>query len=379
MKIQDIINRIKSHPGSRVSLFRLGWQLIPYYFSRSGYSFSPLTIYIAVNSVCNMRCKMCDFGQQIKESLFYKNLKTEETTAELSLEVLKKMVDDVKNFKPLISINAAEPLLYKNIKEISKYIVDSGLEMQITTNGYFLENFAEAFVEIGIQKIWISLDGPAEIHNQIRGVDDCFERATRGIRKIESIKREKGALYPEIHIAFTISNYNYHSLEAHLRNISDIDFKSMVFAHLNFITPKLAEKHNREAGKICQATAMSSAQIDIQEIDLTILHEQIQKLKKHKDKKIYFLPKLNYQELEIFYRQPEAFIKTTKCQVPWVAVQVLANGNLVPLSRCYNFDLGNINENSFLELWNGPKMKELRKNLQKYGSFPACSRCCGLF
>lgn len=373
-----ILERIKSHPGSHTSLFKIGRNLLPYYLSRSGFSFPPLTIYVAVDSICNMRCKMCDVGQKNRESLFYQNLKID-GKSEISLERFKKLVDEVSSFKPTISINAAEPLLYPHIREITKYIVDKGLDLQITSNGYLLENFAEDFVKIGLPRLWVSLDGPQEIHNKIRGVDDCWQKATRGLKKIEEVKRKLGKKLPELHTAFTISDYNYHSLLGHLESISDIGFKSFIFAHINFIPPELANVHNQKFEKICKATPMSSSVTDPGKVDLDVLYSQIKEVKSKYGNKAHFLPEMNRKELNTYYRKPEVFVKTKKCQVPWVAVQILANGNLIPLSRCYNMSLGNINESSFMETWNGKGMRKLRKSLQKHGSFPACSRCCGVF
>lgn len=368
MKIQKVIKRIKSHPGSRVSLPRLAWQIMPYYVCPRGLSFKPLTIYLGVNSVCNMRCKMCDFGQQKVGNLFYKNLKT----SELSFDRLKELIDEVKSFKPLIAINLAEPLLYKDIKPLCKYIIDAGLEVQITTNGYLLEHFAQDFVDMGVQRIWVSLDGPADTHNEIRGVDDCFQRATRGLRKIQELRKGK---HPRLFTAFTVSNYNYNQLTSFLKAIEDIDFESIVVAHMNFITPELARTHNEKYGNICRATVMSSEEVSPFKVDVDVLQKQLEGVKG----RVHFLPELNYKELVDFYYHPEIFIGTTKCQVSWVAVQILANGKLIPLSRCYDFELGNINDSSFSELWNGPSMRRLRKLLKKHGTFPACSRCCGIF
>jgi Fe-coproporphyrin III synthase len=368
MKISEIIKRVKSHPGSRVSLPRLAWQMMPYYLSRKGFSFKPLTIYLAVNSVCNMKCKMCDFGQQKVGNIFYNNLKT----SELSLAKLKELIDEVKHFNPLIAINAAEPLLYKDIRELCKYIVDSGLEVQITTNGYLLENFAQDFVNIGVQRIWVSLDGPADVHGVIRGVDDCFLKATAGLKRIQELKKGK---YPRLFTAFTVSDYNYSKISDFLESVKDIDFESIVVAHMNFITSEMARIHNEKYGSICKATVMSVEEVSPFKIDIDVLYKQLEAAKG----KVHFLPELNYNQLNDFYNHPEIFIGSARCQVPWVAVQVLASGNLIPLSRCYNFDLGNINEEKFLNLWNGPKMRNLRKLLKKQGTFPACSRCCGIF
>ncbi len=41
----------------------------------------------------------------------------------------------------------------------------------------------------------------------------------------------------------------------------------------------------------------------------------------------------------------------------------------------YYIPFGNINELPFMEIWNGEKMQEWRRDLRKQGRFPACTRC----
>ncbi len=48
------------------------------------------------------------------------------------------------------------------------------------------------------------------------------------------------------------------------------------------------------------------------------------------------------------------------------------------MTRCFQVSFGNIYEQSFKEIWNGPRYQEFRKNLITHGSYPACSRCCGI-
>ena len=47
------------HPelvGTRV---RARWNLMPYFVGDGSHAFNPSTVYVSVNSVCNMKCKMC--------------------------------------------------------------------------------------------------------------------------------------------------------------------------------------------------------------------------------------------------------------------------------------------------------------------------------
>ncbi len=59
-------------------------------------------------------------------------------------------------------------------------------------------------------------------------------------------------------------------------------------------------------------------------------------------------------------------------------MQVNTDGNVIPPQRCYPQIFGNLISDNFAEIWNGPKMREFRQDLQKYGRFLACTRCEGV-
>ena len=59
------------------------------------------------------------------------------------------------------------------------------------------------------------------------------------------------------------------------------------------------------------------------------------------------------------------------CEYPWLSLTVMADGNVVPCTQISNNELvlGNINENSLEEIWNGDKYQELRR-MHVSGKFP---------
>ena len=64
------------------------------------------------------------------------------------------------------------------------------------------------------------------------------------------------------------------------------------------------------------------------------------------------------------------------CEYPWTSSTVMAEGNVVPCTQISNNEivLGNVNENSLQEIWNGKKYQELRK-MHITGKFPKGHKC----
>lgn len=357
---------------------RLLLQGIPYFFSRSGYSLPPLSVFIHVNSRCNLKCKMCDGGQEDENSMFYKNLRGAESGI-MPIESFKIIIDKVKRFKPFIGIPAMEPLMYPHIIEAVEYIRSQGLRCSLATNGTFLEPMSESLVKAGLTKIVISLDGPPAVHDKIRGVPGTYEKAVNGIRKLDEIKRKLGRHEPNVYLNYVIQEDNYASIEEFaaglpMEALTQVDFRVMFYC-----TEELAKKHNQQYGdKYDATTACLAGGIKLDNVNTNVLHEQIQKVTAGYGGKCKFFFNHGREGLYKHYHEPEVFLDATRCVMQWYTMQINTDGNVIPPQRCYHNILGNILKQDFDEIWNGEKLRAFRKDLRKVGRFPACTRCEGV-
>ncbi len=366
------------HPGvgGQVGFMGLLRRAAPYFLSPGGYSGYPLTIYFSINSICNLKCKMCDVGNQNAEANFYKNLRLDGNRGQIAFEEFTALVDQVKHFKPMIGITSTEPLLYRDIVKCVDYVNQCGMEMLITTGGYLLPRYAEDFVRVGLKRLYVSIDGPPAIHNSIRGVKDTFERATEGIRTIARIKKETGAEFPKVFINYTISNHNYFCLEDFMESIADLELERVNFTLMNFVTQEMADEHNATFGADYAATVNClGGGTNPDEVDVDVLWSQLEGVKAKYGEKVEILPHINRKEMTTYFSEPSKFLNSNRCMVSYFIAQIIANGDVIPYTRCYNVSLGNVREQSFDEIWNGPKMRKFRRDLRKHGRLPACTRC----
>jgi MoaA/NifB/PqqE/SkfB family radical SAM enzyme len=340
----------------------------------------PATIYLAVNTRCGFSCKMCDVGMEQYDTQFYKimSLSKEQPRDRLSLERLKALVDEVKDFKPMIAATSTEPLLYKDIIPLCDHVVGNGLQMLVTTAGLQLEKCAEDLVRVGVQHLWVSIDGPPEIHNDIRGVKDSFQKSVAGILAVDEWKRRLGREFPKMGINYAFSNYNFHCLERFMDAVHALPVDHITFSHMNYVTAGMAETHNARFGHLYPTTVSSVSNADPTKVDVDVFWDQINRVKTRYPGRAVFGPDLDRKGLEDFYFHPEVFVHGDRCYVPWRAAEIIANGDCVVMTRCFHTSFGNINKQSFKDIWNGPSYQEFRKNLITHGTYPACSRCCGI-
>ena len=364
------------HPGiGNPSLFALVYRALPYLTSFTGYARPPMTVYININSECNLHCKMCDVGTMNEASNFYKNLRIDKKSHELSLERFCTLIDEVEHFRPLIAINGTEPLIYKPLVRAVTYARKKGLRVSVTTNGYNLPEQAEALAVAGLTRLNVSIDGPPLLHNDIRGRKDVFERATSGIVMFWEAARKQGYT-PEILINCTVTNLNYSRLLEFYDSISTLPVGRVNFVNMSFVTEEMAQDHNRKWSDKYPATVNClSGNVQPDLVNVELLYRQVEAVRKKGGKRVCFLPLLCEEQLKKYFYRPMEFMKGTPCMSSWFIVQIMADGEVIPYTRCYHIPLGNVNEQSFLEIWNGMNARAWRRDLRKNGRFPACSRC----
>ena len=350
-------------------------RLLAYYLCDyiHGYAPLPSDIYITISNKCNMNCKSCDVGQKQTGSPLYKSLISAE---ELPVEQWRSFIDDVSKFRPTIILDTAEPLLYKDICGLIGHIKDKGLRCVVTTNGFMLEKLAKGLIESGLDRINISIDGPEEIHDEIRGVKGAFERAVKGIKKLLEFDSRL-----QIGIHYTISNHNFFCLcdtiEVLKRNIA---WDSFMFIHASFVTQQMASRHNELYADVYPASCIDISGIDPEKVQITKLADEIKRIRKmYRRHKVCFHPDISLNDLHAYYQEPAKFINSDKCRAPWLNCNITANGDVLSSNRCQAEGFGNILTNRFSYIWNNEKFREYRHKLKKAKSFPICSRCSSIY
>jgi MoaA/NifB/PqqE/SkfB family radical SAM enzyme len=130
----------------------------------------PLALSWALTFRCNQRCKYCGI---------WKN-KCEELSTNAVLSILEQ-------FRKLgtrwVSFTGGEPLLRDDIGEIINQAKKSGMYVSISSNGRLIPDKIHQL--IGIDRVKLSLDGPEQINDQLRGFGSfsAVEKAIKVCKK----------------------------------------------------------------------------------------------------------------------------------------------------------------------------------------------------
>lgn len=128
--------------------------------------------YIYATMSCNLSCVHCYVPSS-------PNIKIKN---ELSTEEIFKIIDFAhkKNVRE-IRLTGGEPLIRKDIIDIINYATSKGLFVSIETNGLLIsEEFLQSLKDPLKVSFGVSLDGPKEIHEKIRG-KGTFDKTVNSI------------------------------------------------------------------------------------------------------------------------------------------------------------------------------------------------------
>jgi MoaA/NifB/PqqE/SkfB family radical SAM enzyme len=334
---------------------------------------------------------MCDVGLGDDGTVFWANL-IGDHPQNMTLEQLERILDQAEAFRPrpLIGLAFTEPFIHPRIVDFSRAITRRGFYCQITSNGTQLPRLAGDLVEAGVDEIVISIDGPPEVHDRIRGRAGTFAKLAEGVRRTHEARERLGSTKPRIRFSFTITDANHDRVLEFVQAAAPLDPWAINFSHLNFISAEMADAHNARYGGDLTVTRSNLGEIEPAEMPVETLWAELRRVKAYAREQgpgfpeLIFTPDAPDDEgaalLHTFYREHSTFVGGRACTDPWKLMMVKTDGTVIPAhGRCYNFPVGNLNDRPLAELWNGDRFVEFRRTLlDAGGTLPACARCCGV-
>lgn len=283
---------------------------------------------VIVTYRCNARCTMCNR---------YKC--PSKPDEELSIETIKKLPQMY-----FTNITGGEPFIREDLSEIVRELYKKSDRIVISTNGFFTDRIiklCEEFPNIGIR---ISIEGLEQTNNEIRGLNDGFNRGYSTLKKLVEMK------HPDVGFGMTVQDKNAKDLVAlyDLSNEMGMEFAT-------------ASLHNSfyfvEAKNIIHDRPMVAQEFE----------KLINKLLESKSPKKWFRAYFNHGLINYIYGQK----RLLPCDMAFDTFFIDPYGDVMPCNgtKCKEV-MGNLNEQSWDELWNSEKAEKVRNVVRK------CTRNC---
>ena len=340
--------------------------------------YGPEWLVLGVNNVCNLHCRMCDVGQNETTSNFARNL-LGASPLNMPMGLMERIVDQTATHFPAARLGFAftEPLIYPHLVEAVGLATARGLSSAVTTNGLTLKSSAGELAAAGLDDLFLSLDGPPAIHDEIRGREGSFDRAVAGIEVLLAAEPR-----PRISVFCVITAWNQGRLISFLEVLSHLPLHQVGFMHPNFTPEDVVRTHNSTYGSSYPATTSNLGPFDPAEMDLEALDDELETMTGRSwPFPVSFSPNVRgAAALDRFYNRPAELIGRS-CGDAFRALMIKSDGRVIPAhGRCYDVTVGNLHETSLPEIWNSAELGRFRKTLNRAGGLlPACSRCCSAF
>lgn len=340
----------------------------PYRLSGAGRAFPAWHYFFEITRRCNLRCRMCQYIDYLETTSG-----AEQRQGELSTDEWEDVIAQAGRFS-LITFTGGEPMIREDFLALLAYAALRARVHYITNATLLDEPIAAASVALaprrpggrGLNFVGVSLEGPAELHDQIRQQSGAFERSVRGIGLLRANRDAQKKICPMIHITTVIQRANVTALE-HMPGIA----ASLGADTLNLATE--TRMHDLPGLGEQPAEDMSADQIAWPRIAPDLLRDALEKTEAAaKEHGITLrLPRMPRAELLRYYSD-KVDLKRYTCRSPWNTLIISRTGDAYP---CWLVKVGNVREQPLRDLWNNERMRQFRKRCRKQ-LFPLCPGCC---
>ncbi len=272
---------------------------------------------------CNLRCSHCYLDT---------NALTNQSVSELSTQEGYKLIDQMSELNPnlLLILTGGEPLLRKDIYDLSSYASQKGMMVVLGTNGNMIDDdIAKKLKESGVTGIGISLDSVVpERHDKFRGIPGAWDDTLNGIEAC----RRQGI---EFQIQTTVTKENFNEIP----NIIEFSYNlgAKVF-NLFFL--------------VCTGKGQDLTDITPQQYDQAL--HQLYDIQKIYHGKMMVGAKCapHYRRIVYEHDSSSPLIRAYAggCPAGTHYCRITPEGNITPCPYMPNVS-GNVREKSFVEIW----------------------------
>lgn len=283
----------------------------------------PCSISAELTNQCNLLCPECASGSGMMTR----------PRGYMDKDLFRKLTDELRPY--LNNINLffqGEPMLHPGLPDFIK--LASGIKTTLSTNGHFLtEENSFKIVRSGLDKIIISLDGMDQTtYSEYRRSGD-FDRVISGIYNVKRAKAE---------------------------------FNSNLTVEIQFLVNRYNESQIDEARRFAGETGVKLRLKSMQVVDYADAEKWMPSSRKYR----------RYIRKDGEYRIKGSL--PGRCLRLWYNPVVTWDGLVVPccFDKNAEYVMGDLNRNSFREIWLGPEYSAFRNKVLKGRSETDICRNC---
>jgi len=342
----------------------------------------PIILTLLLTYNCNLKCSFC--GQNdIRRNA--KTLVESGFKMALDLDQIKHILDDA-HASGIRHVNlwGGEPLLHPQIFEIIREVKKRYMRCFMVTNGTKLEDFAEEIVQSKLDFLQVSIDAEGSAHDAVRNHKGLYDKIVRGIAKINEIKR----IFPIISSSTVVIPENVNNLSGIARRVIDDGFNASFFQLLMSYPPEVIQEYKDRLIEDYGFVESDFKVIDNFQGDSITYDgymegiEQSKQMKQEHGRLVTFPDiMLEPEDYDVYMQTRGAFPadKTKGCWSIDHKINVQPNGDVVLCPDFPDFTLGNVFEQSIMDIWNSENRLKFLEDFYGGKPLPICYKCCQMW
>lgn len=315
----------------------------------------PRNLTIETTSFCNLRCPMCPKTND--------SVNTAESRV-MPLDVFHRLVP-LFPFIESLELNGlwGEAFLHPDqylymLEKIKQHRVDV---YTISNGTRITDSLARRLVELDLNRLTISMDAATpETYARLRPpaqLDDVLA----GLENIQKWKRELGRTQPRVELAFLGMKSNIHELPDFVRLAHRVGAYGVILQALGevpLVEGESIAKNDKATGRR--------------------YFEEAQRIGRELQVAVTLLPPDQFDD----NRGDRNAVPTTSrlrklCRDPWNKAVISTTGDVLPCCAS-NGPMGNLLQQSFMEIWRGPAYRALRRQILTENPPEMCRYCTGM-
>lgn len=307
----------------------------------------PYMVAIQGNFSCNYRCVFCEWFSPVLKQV---NQKVCSSPVYMDMDVYCRLVKELSALgTKTILLGDLEPFMDHKLISKIEFAKQHNLGVIIITNGSFLtEKNIEQLVNLELDYLNVSLNaGTPQTYPQIHvtETEETFERIVSMVSLVEKLKKEKGTSFPRTRLSMVVCNRNYQDVVkfvelCHKTGVKNAHIKRLIAPSRKEILDELALTPTQQTEtEQYLAKALEVGQKHGINVDIECKIEQSQQKTEEKNEDL-------------------------PCYYGWLFSIIDEKGDVYACCfQNYNpsFSFGNINQNSFTNIWFSKKYQNFRK------------------
>jgi radical SAM protein with 4Fe4S-binding SPASM domain len=328
--VHDSVNMLTKGTAKRVA--NAGKIFSSYHLSRitgkPSISGLPISISIEPTTSCNLRCPECPSGLR----------SFTRATGMLDQPLFENVIDQLApTLNYLTFYFQGEPYLNPQFLSMVKYASSKNIYTATSTNGHYLkDDIAKETILSGLDRLIISIDGTSQETYESYRIGGQLEKVIEGTKNIIEWKKKLKSKTPHVAFQFLVVKPNEHQIPGVYALAKKLGVDQVVL--------KTAQIYDFEKGS-----------------ELIPVQQKYSRYKMNSDGSYSIKNKL-----------------LDHCWKMWHSCVVTWDGKIVPccFDKDAHFVLGDLNKNTFEEIWFGSQYHEFRKSLlTSRAEIEICKNC----